>query len=147
MCVKYSRPSLLGFESTCDKIHLIPSHQPQNLEFNIARREAIKVVGKLYERIFSLYSVRSFQPMQNHNFPMIVDGNFVNEIFEFHPRIPSPLLCLWPPDPSPFFHFSRPVPSYITANFRPTLETFEQLLVLERPSCFIIRTLVPSAHP
>lgn len=104
-CVKYSRPPYLDSNLFNNKIHLIRSDQPQSLEFNIARREAIKVVGKLYERIFS---ARSFQPMENHNFPMIVDadGNFVNEIFEFHPRIPSPSLCLWPPRSLPLLSFS-----------------------------------------
>lgn len=74
------------------------------------------------------------------------NGNFVNGIGI---SSGSPL-CLWPDSSlSPSWSFPRvfqlpffsPRPSYITANFRPTLETFEQLLVFERPPCFIIRTL------
>lgn len=64
---------------------------------------------------------------------------------EFHP-VPLFVFDQIPPSlPLGVFHaqlpFFSPRPSYITANFRPTLETFEQLLVFERPPCFIIRIL------
>lgn len=127
---------LLRFESTCNNTTLSLFYPPQSLEFNILWHECDKRL-KLFEYFRE-------QQMHKSQRSMIVD--VATEIsltgFEFHPVSP-----LWPDPlyslflPLWVFHFSRPVPSYITANFRPTLETFEQLLVFLRPPCFIIPTL------
>lgn len=137
---------LLRFESTCNNTTLSLFYPPQSLEFNILRHECDKQL-KLFEYFREQLSTKC----TNHNDSMIVD--VATEIsltgFEFHPVSP-----LWPDPlyslflPLWVFHFSRPVPSYITANFWPTLETFEQLLVFLRPPCFIIPlSLSLSSHP